>query len=85
MFDLITIYDDEESSKVSLVTPISIIEEKEPEKQSSTSPDASFQNPLQGNHKAESILDTEFLDLSKTPKDNFKEELGSGGIKEEVK
>ena len=28
LFDLITIYDDEESSEVSLVTPVKIIEEK---------------------------------------------------------
>jgi hypothetical protein len=84
LLDLITIYDDEKSSEVSLVTPILITEEKEPEKTSTPSPDASFQNPLQGDHEAETILDTEFLDLSGTPKDSFKEELGSGGKKEEV-
>jgi hypothetical protein len=28
LFDLITIYDDEESSEVSLITPVPIIEEK---------------------------------------------------------
>jgi hypothetical protein len=46
LFDLITIYDNEEISEVSLVTPIPIIEEKEPEKKSSPSPNASVQNPL---------------------------------------
>jgi hypothetical protein len=66
LFDLITIYDDEESLEVSLVTLIPITEEKEPEKTSSPSPDASVQNPLQGDHEAESVLDTEFLDLSGT-------------------
>jgi hypothetical protein len=34
LFDLITIYVDEESSKVSLVTPVKIAEETEPEKAS---------------------------------------------------
>jgi hypothetical protein len=44
LFDLITIYDDEESSKVSIVTPVLITEEKEPEKESTPSPDAPIQN-----------------------------------------
>jgi hypothetical protein len=30
------------------------------------------------------FLDTEFLNLSETPKDNIREELGSGGQKAEV-
>jgi hypothetical protein len=84
LFDLITIYDDEESSEVSLVTPISIIEEKGPEKTSAPSPDASVQNPPQGDHEAKSVLDAEFLDLLGTLKDNSREELGLGGQKEEV-
>ena len=46
LFDLITIYDDEESLEVSLVTLILIIEEKKPEKTFFPSPDASSQNPL---------------------------------------
>jgi hypothetical protein len=37
---LINIYDDEESLEVSLVTPVQITEEKEPEKASSPAPDA---------------------------------------------
>jgi hypothetical protein len=40
LFDLITIYDDEESLEVSMVTSISITEEKEPEKTSAPSSDA---------------------------------------------
>jgi len=39
-FNLITIYDDEESSEVSLVTSMQITEEKEPERASTSSPDA---------------------------------------------
>jgi hypothetical protein len=44
MFDLITIYDDEESSKMSLVTPVKIIEETKLEKASTSGLDASIQN-----------------------------------------
>jgi hypothetical protein len=40
---LINIYDDEESSEVSLVTNVQITEEKEPEKASSPTPDAQIQ------------------------------------------
>jgi hypothetical protein len=40
LFDLITIYNDEESSYVSLVTPVKIIEETKPEKSSTLGPDA---------------------------------------------
>jgi hypothetical protein len=43
LHDLITIYDDEESSKLSLVTPMQITEENEPEKASSPAPDAQIQ------------------------------------------
>ena len=68
LFDLITIYDDEESLEVSLVTPTSITEENEMEKKSAPIPDASYQNPPQGNHEVESVLDAEFLDLSRTSK-----------------
>jgi hypothetical protein len=84
MFNLITIYDDEESSEVSLVTLIPITEEKEPRGTFASSLDASVPNPLQGDHEAKSVLETEFLDLSGTPKDSSKDELGSGGKKEEV-
>jgi hypothetical protein len=61
LFDLITIYDDEESLEVSLVTPVQITEENEPEKASTPGPDASIQNLPQRNHEVESVLDTELL------------------------
>jgi hypothetical protein len=40
LHDLITIYDEEESSEVSLVTLVQVTEENEPEKASSPTPDA---------------------------------------------
>jgi hypothetical protein len=43
LYDLITIYDDEESLEVSLVTLVQITEEKEPEKASTLGPDAPSQ------------------------------------------
>ena len=46
LFDIITIYDEEESSEVSLVTLVLITEEKEPEKAYAPSPDAPIQNLL---------------------------------------
>jgi hypothetical protein len=54
---LINIYDDEESLEVSLVTPVQIIEEKEPEKASSLAPDAQIHLP-QSEQEVESVLDT---------------------------
>jgi len=44
LYDLINIYDDKEILKVSLVTPVQIIEEKEPEKASTLGPDAPSQS-----------------------------------------
>jgi hypothetical protein len=41
-------------------------------------------NPVQGDHEAESALNTEIRDLTRTPKDSSRDELGSGGQKEEV-
>jgi hypothetical protein len=84
LFHVITIYDDEESLEVSLVTLIPIIEEKELGGISYPSLDASVPNPPQGDHEAESVLDTEFLDLSGTLKDNSMDELGLSGQKEEL-
>jgi hypothetical protein len=84
LFDLITIYDDEESSKVSLITPIPITEEKEPGGTYAPTLDASIPNPLQGDHEAKSTLETEFLNLSGTPKDSSRDELGSGEQEEEL-
>jgi hypothetical protein len=46
--------------------------------------DASIPNPLQGDHEAESTLDTELIDLTGTLKDSSRHELGSGGKKEEL-
>jgi hypothetical protein len=46
LFDLITINDDEESLKVSLITPLPIIKEKEPGGTSAPTPDASIPNPV---------------------------------------
>jgi hypothetical protein len=44
LFDLITIYDDEESSEVSLVNLMQITEEKEPERESTPGLDAPIQS-----------------------------------------
>jgi hypothetical protein len=41
-------------------------------------------NPLQGEHEAESTLDTEFLNLLGTPKDISRDELGFGEQEEEL-
>jgi hypothetical protein len=84
LFDLITIYDDEESSEVSLVTPVQITEEKEPERASTPGPDAPVQSHPQSEHEVESALDTEPLDIPGTPMDNSRDELGSGEQEEEI-
>jgi hypothetical protein len=44
LFDLTTIYDEEENLEVSLVTPVKIVDEKEPERASTPSPDALVQS-----------------------------------------
>jgi hypothetical protein len=44
LHDLITVYDDEESLKVSLMTSMQITKEKEPEKVSSQALDATIQS-----------------------------------------
>jgi hypothetical protein len=84
LFELITIYDDEESSEVSLVTPMQIMEEKEPERASTPGLDASIQNLPQRDHEVESVLDTEILEFLGTPIESYRDELGSGGYKEEI-
>jgi hypothetical protein len=81
LFYLINIHDDEESSKISLVTMIPIKEEKEPGGTSSPSPDALVPNPLQGDHEADNVLDSAFLNLSETPKDSSRDDIGSRGQK----
>jgi hypothetical protein len=84
LHDLITIYDDEESSEVSLVTLVQITEEKEPEKASSPAPDAQIQGLPQNDQEVKSVLDTELLDVPETQVDILKDELGSGEQEEEV-
>jgi hypothetical protein len=84
LFDLITIYDDEESSEVLLVTLVPIIEEKEIEKASSLSPDYPIQNLLQSDHEVESVLEIEFLNLPGNPKDSSRDEIALSGQKEEA-
>jgi hypothetical protein len=81
LFDLITIYDDEESSNVSLVTLVKIAEEKEPERASTPSLNASIQIHPHNEHEVESDLDVEPLGIPSTPMDSSKDELGSGGRK----
>jgi hypothetical protein len=84
IFELITIYDDEESLEVSLINLVPITEEKEPEKASTPSLNAPIQNLLQSDHEVKSVLYTKFLDLSRTPIDSLRDEIGSGGQREEV-
>jgi hypothetical protein len=81
---LITIYDDEESSEVSLVTLVPITDEKEPEKASSPVLDAQIWGLPQNDQEVESVLDTELLDVLETQAYSLKDELGSGKQKEEV-
>jgi hypothetical protein len=71
---LINIYDDEESSEVSLVTPVQITKGKEPEKASSPTPDAQIRGLPQNDQEVESILDTKLLDVLESPMD----EIGLG-------
>jgi len=71
--ELINIYDDEKSPKVSLVTPVQIIEEKGPEKASSPTPDAQICLP-QNEQEVESVLDTNQPDALETQEDSPKDE-----------
>jgi hypothetical protein len=81
---LIKIYDDDESPEVSLVTPVHIEEEKEPEKTSSPVPDAQIQGLPQNEQEIESVLDTELPNAPETQADSPKDEPGSGEQKEEA-
>jgi hypothetical protein len=74
LHELINIYDDEESPEVSLVTPVHIIEEKEPEKTSSPAPDAQIQGLPQNEQEVESVLDTELPNAPETQEDSPKDE-----------
>jgi len=80
LIDLITIYDDEESSKVSRITPVPITEEEEPKETSTPSSDALTPNPQEGNHETWKTLEIEFLDqLGTQPQsDSSKNYLGAG-------
>jgi hypothetical protein len=69
---LINIYDDEESLEVSLVTPVHIVEENEPEKTSSPAPDARIQGLPQNEQEVESVLDTELPNAPETQADSPK-------------
>jgi hypothetical protein len=55
---LINIYDDEESLEVSLVTPVLITEEKDPEKETSPTHDAQIQGLPHNEQEVKSVLDT---------------------------
>jgi hypothetical protein len=78
LHDLITIYDDEESLEVSLVTLVHITKEKEPEKESSPNPNAQVQSLPQSDQEVKSFLDTQLVDAPETQVDIPKDELGSG-------
>jgi hypothetical protein len=84
LFNLITIYDDEKSSEVSLVTPLQITEEREPERASAPGPDAPIQSHPQSEHEVKNSLDTKLLNVSGTPMENSKDEIGSSSQKEEI-
>jgi hypothetical protein len=84
LFDLITIYDDEDILEVSLVTLVQIKEEKEPKKVSTPGPDAPSQSCLQNENEVESSLDVEPLDIPGTLMDSSREDLGSGEQGEEI-
>jgi hypothetical protein len=78
LHELITIYDDEESSEVFLVTLVGITEEKEPEKVYFLAPNAPIPILAQNDHEVESVLDTELLDTPGTQVDSPKDGPGSG-------
>jgi hypothetical protein len=66
MFDLITIYDDEESSEVPLVTAVKITKEAKPKSVSASGPYSS------------SALDVESLNTPGIPMDSSRDEPGLG-------
>jgi hypothetical protein len=84
--DLITIYGDEKSSGVSLITPVPITDEGEPGETSSITLEALNSIPQEGDNKYGSILDIEFLDQSgiHPKKDSSKDKLGSSEQEEEM-
>jgi hypothetical protein len=66
------------------VTPVQIIEEKEPDKESSPTLDAQIQSLPQSDREVETMLDNELLDAPGTQVDNPKDELGSDEQEEEI-
>jgi hypothetical protein len=81
---LITIYDDEKSLEVSMVTLVQITEEKEHEKASSPSPNAQIWDLPQNDQEVESVLDIELLNVLETQMDSPTNEPGLVKQKEEV-
>jgi hypothetical protein len=65
------------------VTPVQIIEEKEPEKESSLAPDAQIFLP-QSEQEVESVLDTKLPNALDTQEDSPKDVPGSCKQKEEA-
>jgi hypothetical protein len=86
LIDLITIYDDEESSKVLRITLVPITQEEVPGETSAPITDVLIPNPHEGDHKARSTLDIEFLDQLGTHPQNAssKNVLGVGEQEDEM-
>jgi len=86
LIDLITIYDDEEISGVSLITRVLIMEEGEPREKYALTPEDLTSIPQEGNDQAGSMMDTKFLDQLgiQHKMENSKEELGSVEQEEET-
>jgi len=76
--ELINIYDDEEISEVSLVTPMQITEEKDPKKASSPAPNGQIWGPSLNDQDFKSVLDTKLVDVPETQVDSPTDEPGSG-------
>jgi hypothetical protein len=77
LHELIKIYDDDESPKVSLGTLMHIEEEKGPEKTSSPIPEVQILKVPRKDKEVKSVLDTKTLDVSETEKGSPKNQLGS--------
>jgi len=77
---LITIYDDEEGSKSSHITPLPITQEEELEETSAPTYDELVPNPQEGDLKARNTLVHLFINQIRTyPKDdNSKNDLDTG-------
>jgi hypothetical protein len=84
LYDLITINDEEASLEVSLVTLVQIIEDKEPEKASTLGPDDLSQIRPQNDYEVDISLDSEPLDIPRTPMESSRDDLGSGKQGDEI-